>query len=143
MLDGEAVVVGLDVGIETCYIGRVGCDFHTGVTEEYFLIEVFGQSETFGVVDHISCKECHTPCATFASCLHDRDRRVEGGSKYALSHTFGLEKTTVASEAVDGHILFFEKDVVAEFEDSYSGIEVCTHEVGEVEAVVCRADEEL
>ena len=119
LLDAETSLVVLDVLVEAFHILGGGGDFNTGVAGKDYAVEILVEGQSLGVVYQIGCQQGHTPRASFAGGLHNRDGRVDGGGKDALTYTCGLEETSVAGDAVDLDLLFVEEDVVTNLEYTY------------------------
>lgn len=135
LFNRQSVDIVLDIGVESFHVFLCGGDAQTGVACEHLHFEIVGKVAVVLVVDKITGKKSHTPCTTFTCCLHDRDRRVEGGCKNTLSNTRSLEKTTMTGDAVNLDFLVVEEDVVAYLQTCHSCVKICAHEVGKVEAV--------
>ena len=141
LLDGQALFVVLDVTLEAGDVLGSRSDGNAGVACEDYVLEIVGERLAV-LVDEIAGQQGDTPGTTFTSSLHDGDGRVEGGSQHALTYAGSLEVAAVTGDAVHANHLVLEQDVVTDLQHADGTIEVGAHEVGEVELVVGRANEE-
>ena len=105
-------------------------------------VEIVCQRQPFLVANEIAGQQRDAPCPAFARRLHDGDGRVERSGENALPHTLGLEQSAMSGDTVNADALLVEQDIVAYLQYSHGREELGTHEVGQVERVLGRANKQ-
>lgn len=114
LLDGDTIAVILHELLEALDILRIRIHRRALKLCENLLIKKLRERRTILSIQHVQCKQRHTPRATLGSRSHDCNRRIDCCRKIVLRNTLCLEKTAMPHDPVKLYMLLLKKDIHAE-----------------------------